>query len=95
MNKREEAVIAFKRKGLEAKNDVLVVMNMTPVPRHQFPIHVQGKKVWNEIFNSDAKKYGGAGDLTNSSIISHPQDEKGEWNQVLLNLPALSAIVLV
>ena len=95
INKREEAVIAFKRKGLEAKNDVLVVMNMTPVPRHQFPIHVQGKKVWNEIFNSDAKKYGGAGDLTNSSIISHPQDEKGEWNQVLLNLPALSAIVLV
>ena len=95
INKREEAVIAFKRKGLQPENDILVVMNMTPVPRHQFPIHVAGKKVWNEIFNSDAKKYGGAGDLTNTSILVHPQDEKGEWSQVLLNLPALSAIVLV
>ena len=95
INKREEAVIAFKRKGLKPENDILVVMNMTPVPRHQFPIHVAGKKVWNEIFNSDAKKYGGAGDLTNSSIVLHPQDEKGEWSQLLLNLPALSAIVLV
>ena len=95
INKREEAVIAFKRKGLKPENDILVVMNMTPVPRHQFPIHVAGKKVWNEIFNSDAKKYGGAGDLTNTSILVHPQDEKGEWSQVLLNLPALSAIVLV
>ncbi len=95
VNKREEAVIAFKRKGLKPENDILVVMNMTPVPRHQFPIHVEGKKLWNEIFNSDAKKYGGAGDLTNSSIVLHPQDEKGEWNQLLLNLPALSAIVLV
>ena len=94
INKREEAVIAFKRKGLKPENDILVVMNMTPVPRHQFPIHVAGKKVWKEIFNSDAKKYGGTGDLTNTSIILHPQDEKGEWNQVLLNLPALSAIVL-
>ena len=94
INKREEAVIAFKRKGLKSENDVLVVLNMTPVPRHQFPIHVQGKKGWSEIFNSDAKKYGGAGDLTNSSITSHAQDEKGNWNQLLLNLPALSAIVL-
>ena len=94
MNKREEGVIAFKRKGLQPENDILVVMNMTPVPRHQFPIHVQGKKVWSEIFNSDAKKFWGAGDLTNTSINSHPQDEKGEWNQLLLNLPALSAIVL-
>lgn len=94
INKREEAVIAFKRKGLKPENDVLVVMNMTPVPRHQFPIYVQGKKVWNEIFNSDAKIYGGAGDLTNTSIQSTAQDEKGDWNQLLLNLPALSAIVL-
>ena len=94
INKREEAVIAFKRKGLKPENDVLVVMNMTPVPRHQFPIHVQGKKVWSEIFNSDAKMYGGAGDLTNTSIKVTPQDEKGDWNQLLLNLPALSAIVL-
>ena len=95
INKREEAVIAFKRKGLKPENDVLVVMNMTPVPRHQFPIHVQGKKVWSEIFNSDAKKFWGAGDLTNTSIQVIPQDEKGDWNQLLLNLPALSAIVLV
>jgi len=94
INKREEAVIAFKRKGLKPENDILVVMNMTPVPRHQFPIHVAGKKRWNEIFNSDTKIYGGAGDLTNTSIVLHPQDEKGEWNQLLLNLPALSAIVL-
>jgi 1,4-alpha-glucan branching enzyme len=94
INKREEAVIAFKRKGLKPENDILIVMNMTPVPRHQFPIHVQGKKVWSEIFNSDAKKFWGVGDLTNTGIQSTPQDEKGDWNQLLLNLPALSAIVL-
>ena len=59
-----------------------------------FVFNVQGKKVWSEIFNSDAKKFWGAGDLTNTVIQSTPQNEKGDWNQLLLNLPALSAIVL-
>ena len=95
VNKREEAVIAFKRKGKNAEEDILVVMNMTPIPRYDFPIHVHGKKQWKEIFNSDAKKYWGVGDLNNASIPMHPQDEIGEWNKLLLNLPALSAIVLI
>jgi len=94
INKRSEAVIAFKRKGKNSQKDILVVMNMTPVPRHDFPIHVQGKKEWKEIFNSDATIFWGAGDLSNPAIVSLPQDEKGEWHQLLVNLPALSAIVL-
>ena len=94
VNKREEAVIAFKRKGKNAEDDILVVMNMTPLPRHAFPIHVYGKKQWKEIFNSDAKKYWGVGDLNNASIPMESQDENGDWNKLLLNLPALSAIVL-
>ncbi len=94
VNKREEAVIAFKRKGKNAHDDILVVMNMTPVPRYEFPIHVYGKKQWKEIFNSDDQKYWGVGDLKNASIPMESQDEKGDWNKLLLNLPALSAIVL-
>ncbi len=94
LNKRDEAVMAFKRKGNKPAEDVLVVLNLTPVPRHDYPIHVFGKKVWKEIFNSDAKQYWGAGDLSNPSIPMLGQEEKGEWNKLLLNLPALSAIVL-
>jgi 1,4-alpha-glucan branching enzyme len=94
VNKREEAVIAFKRKGKNPKDDILVVLNMTPIPRHQFSIHVHGNKTWKQLFNSDDKKYWGAGDLNNTTIPIYPQDEKGDWNELLLNLPALSAIVL-
>jgi 1,4-alpha-glucan branching enzyme len=94
VNKREEAVIAFKRKGKNPKDDILVVLNMTPIPRHQYSIHVHGNKTWKQLFNSDDKKYWGAGDLNNTTIPIYPQDEKGDWNELLLNLPALSAIVL-
>ena len=91
VNKREEAVIAFKRKGKNPKDDILVVLNMTPIPRHQYSIHVHGNKTWKQLFNSDDKKYWGAGDLNNTTIPIYPQDEKGDWNELLLNLPALSA----
>jgi len=93
-NKRQEGVVAYKRKGNKAQEDILVIMNMTPVPRHQFPIHVYGNKLWKEIFNSDAPEYWGVGDLYNAQISSTPQDENGEWVKLLLDLPALSAIVL-
>jgi 1,4-alpha-glucan branching enzyme len=94
LNKRDEAVMAFKRKGKKPAEDILVILNMTPVPRYNYPIHVFGKKAWKEIFNSDAKQYWGVGDLNNPNIPMEGQDEKGAWNKLLLNLPALAAIVL-
>jgi 1,4-alpha-glucan branching enzyme len=93
-NKRNEGVLAFKRKGKDNKQEVLVVLNTTPVPRHQFPIHVYGKKTWTEIFNSDAPNYWGVGDLYNDKIIAKSAPENKEWQILHLDLPALSAIVL-
>ncbi len=94
MNKRSEGVIAYRRKAKDWKNDVVVILNMTPVPRHDFPIHLYGKKQWKEIFNSDEKIFWGVGDLYNIDIQMEPQDEKEEWYKLNLQLPALSAIVI-
>jgi 1,4-alpha-glucan branching enzyme len=93
-NKRNEGVIAFKRKGKIPQEEIIVIMNMTPVPRHDFPIHVYGKSNWKEIFNSDAKEFWGVGDLYNPAIVGVSIDENNQWLKLLLNLPALSAIVL-
>jgi 1,4-alpha-glucan branching enzyme len=93
-NKRQEGIVAFKRKAMDWKEDVLVVLNLTPVPRHQFPIHVYGNKAWKEIFNSDDKAFWGVGDLYNSKIFATPQKENKDWVMLSLELPALSAVVL-
>jgi len=93
-NKRQEGVIAFKRKGKDPKDEILVVFNMTPVPRHQFPIHVAGKTVWTEIFNSDNKAFWGVGDLFNKEVKGVSVDGTNDWKTLHLELPALAAIVL-
>ena len=93
-NKRSEGVLAFMRKGNEASESVLVVLNMTPVSRTDFPIHVPGKKVWRQIFNTDAKEFWGVGDLSNDTITPKSNPENEQWGILTLQLPALAAIVL-
>ena len=93
-NKRSEGVLAFMRKGNEASESVLVVLNMTPVSRTDFPIHISGKKVWRQIFNTDATEFWGVGDLSNDTITPKSNPENEQWGILSLQLPALAAIVL-
>jgi|LauGreDrversion4_2_1035121.scaffolds.fasta_scaffold03273_7 1,4-alpha-glucan branching enzyme len=93
-NKRSEGVLAFMRKGKDSAESVLVVLNMTPVSRTDFPIHVQGKKVWRQIFNTDAKEFWGVGDLSNDIISTISNTENEQWGVLTVQLPALAAIVL-
>jgi 1,4-alpha-glucan branching enzyme len=94
MNQRQEGIIAFKRNGKDVNASILVVFNMTPVPRHQVPIHVYGKSIWKEIFNSDAKAFWGTGNETNYNIKGVSVDGTNDWQVLHLDLPPLAAIVL-
>jgi 1,4-alpha-glucan branching enzyme len=94
LNQRQEGIIAFKRKGKDPKQDILVVFNITPVPRHQCPIHVNGKSIWKEIFNSDAKAFWGSGDVYNQEVHALSANEPNNGCFLQLELPPLAAIVL-
>jgi len=94
LNHREESVIAYKRKGKEPKNDLLIVLNLTPVVRRDWKIQVSGKEEWKEIFNSDAKKYWGTGDTFNPEILTTEVDKNENLYEINMHLPPLGAIVL-
>jgi 1,4-alpha-glucan branching enzyme len=94
LNQRQEGIIAFKRKGKDSEQAILVVFNMTPVPRHQFPIRVQGKTIWKEIFNSDDHAFWGSGDVKNQNIQCGSVDGANQLQEIHLELPPLAAIVL-
>jgi 1,4-alpha-glucan branching enzyme len=94
LNHRQESVVVYKRKGLNAKQDVLVVLNMTPTVHHDWIIEVKGKSEWKEIFNSDAKEYWGTGNVYNPIINATLIDKKTKTYQLKINLPPLAGIVL-
>ncbi len=67
---------------------------MTPVSRYNFEVTVKDKKDWEEIFNSDAKKYWGTGDVYNPKVITAIVDKDEKIYRLQLNLPPLAGIVL-
>lgn len=91
LNKREEAVITFCRKGNDSANDLIIVLNMTPVVRHNWQISINDSGPWQEILNSDQRIFGGTGDVYNPDIFIEESEEAFFLN---LHLPPLGGVVL-
>jgi len=89
----QNAVISFIRKGENPKDDVVVVCNFTQIVRDNYRIGLPRKGKLIEIFNSDAKIYGGS-DIANPgklTIEASPYD--GRDYSIELQLPPLSVSV--
>jgi 1,4-alpha-glucan branching enzyme len=60
-NDSEASVLSFLRKGRTPGDEILVVVNFTPVPRQNYRVGVPRGGRWLEVLNSDAPLYGGSG----------------------------------
>jgi 1,4-alpha-glucan branching enzyme len=89
----EESVISFVRKGRSKDDILLVVCNMTPIPRHRYRVGVPKSGRWKEILNSDAREYGGSGQGNFGGVDSVPVLCNKRYNSVLLTLPPLGIVV--
>ena len=93
LNHRSEGVICYKRKGKNKKDDVLVLLNTTPVTRQDWKVQVYDKAEWTEVFNSDRTDYYGSGNVYNPSPAVHLVDKKTGLYEINCHLPALGAII--
>ncbi len=59
-NDAEQSVFAYLRFGADGTAPVLVVCNLTPVPRYGYRMGVPTAGNWREILNTDAGLYGGS-----------------------------------
>ncbi|MGF7080053.1 1,4-alpha-glucan branching protein GlgB [Mucilaginibacter sp. UYCu711] len=89
----DDSVVVFARKGHDAKNDLLVVLNMTPVSRTNFRVGVPAAGNWKEIFNSDKQEYWGAGITNKSTLTSEAVSWHGRNNSINITLSPLAASV--
>jgi 1,4-alpha-glucan branching enzyme len=94
LNHRAEGVIVYRRKGKLAANDVVVILNVTPVVRRNWKIQLKGKSAWAEIFNSDHKNYWGTSDVYNPVIETSLVDKKTKLYEINVHLPALAGVVI-
>ena len=90
----ENTVFAFRRRSGAPREDVLIVMNATPVPRESYRVGVPHAGRWRECLNSDSDLYGGSnmgnrGGVESDDIPAHEQAQS-----IALTLPPLSLLAL-
>ncbi|WP_235854076.1 1,4-alpha-glucan branching protein GlgB [Mucilaginibacter terrenus] len=88
-----DSIIVYLRKGVDAANDLVVVLNMTPVTRSNYRIGLPASGTWSEIFNSDATAYWGSGSLNTEPIVSEAQAWHGKENSMHVNVPPLAVSI--
>ena len=94
-NDGDANVISYKRMSID-KTELIVLINFSPIKRDGYQINVDGSGEYEEVFSSDATKYGGNGYLNTDGIKTAKYlDISGkEQNYLKINLPALSGIVI-
>jgi 1,4-alpha-glucan branching enzyme len=87
-----ESVIVYGRKGHADEHVILVALNFTPVPRENYRIGVPRPGRWRELFNSDAKEYGGSGRGNMGGVETTPVPWDGRRHSIVVELPPLGAV---
>ncbi|VVE61999.1 1,4-alpha-glucan branching enzyme [Pandoraea captiosa] len=78
-NDRDNSVLAYLRFGTPSHEDMaardvcLVVVNFTPIPRHDYRVGVPVAGRWREVLNSDLPCYGGSGVTNGGPHGQHAQ----------------------
>ena len=90
----EDSTLSYVRRGKNPEDFVVVVMNFTPVPRHEYRLGVPRGGWYREIFNSDSTYYGGSNVGNGAGVLASDMTSHGRPASVLLTLPPLAAIVL-
>ncbi|OAZ05515.1 1,4-alpha-glucan branching protein GlgB [Flavobacterium succinicans] len=89
----ENAVMTYIRKGNDPKNDLIVICNFTPVVRENYRIGIPRKGELVELFNSDAKLFGGSGVQQSEKLKVEATPYDGRDYSIALTLPPLAISV--
>src|SRR5262249_12371826 len=87
----DRSVISYVRR--DGARHLVVVLNLTPVPRPDYRVGVPGAGRYTVVLSTDDLRYGGAGQPT-PDVRTERVDFWGWTRSVCVDLPPLSALVL-
>ncbi|MDC8004642.1 1,4-alpha-glucan branching protein GlgB [Aureisphaera galaxeae] len=93
-NDAENSVLAYLRKGNDEKDTVMVICNMTPMPRENYRIGLPEKGKYRLIFNSDDAEFLGSGFPVKKQYTSEDVPWQFREQSAVFNLPPLAMIAL-
>ncbi|HSN99576.1 MAG TPA: 1,4-alpha-glucan branching protein GlgB, partial [Candidatus Nanopelagicales bacterium] len=93
-NDADHSVLIYERRGEREEDLVVVALNFTPVPWHNYRVGVPAAGTWEEVLNTDAASFGGSGHGNLGGVEAAPVAWHGRDFSVSLTLPPLGAVLL-
>ncbi|MBI4920286.1 MAG: 1,4-alpha-glucan branching protein GlgB [Devosia nanyangense] len=92
-NDHANSVFAWVRRSNGA-NPIVVVANMTPVPRDNYRVPMPREGQWSERINTDAAWYAGSNTGNQGKVVAHKNEGPGHPAYADLYLPPLATLIL-
>ena len=90
---KDRSVYSFVRKSSTGKNNLLFIMNMTPIKWENYMVPVPKKKKYKLIANSDEEQFGGWGNEVPAEISADAVPCHSQEYSIKLDLPPYCAVV--
>jgi len=87
------SVLSFLRQDAEHFHQVVVIANLTPVPRLQYRVGLPRPGKWRELLNSDAAVFGGSNMGNLGGVVAADKPCHGQPCSADFALPPLSILV--
>jgi 1,4-alpha-glucan branching enzyme len=91
-NDAPQSTLSWLRRSPGPGQEVVIVCNFTPVPRHNYRVGVPREGVWRERLNSDARHYGGSNLGSLGELDATPVPQHGYPYSLNLLLPPLAIV---
>ena len=92
---KDRSTYSFFRKASNGKNNLMFIINMTPMKWENYKVGVPKKKKYKLLLNSDDVRFGGQGMEVPAEITSVKESCDYRNYSLTLNLPPYSALIFV
>ncbi|MDO4302978.1 MAG: 1,4-alpha-glucan branching protein GlgB [Bacillota bacterium] len=92
---KERSTYSFFRKSTTGKNNLLFVINMTPVKWEKYKLGVPAKKKYKLLLNSTEERFGGCGEVIPKEITAKKEYVDYRDYSITFDLPPYAALVFV
>lgn len=89
----ERSILVYYRKGHERADDLIIILNLTPIVRDAYRVGLPTKGRYEILLNSDDQVYFGSG-VGCKSVMAEPYPWMHKAHSAELTLPPLSGLIL-
>lgn len=92
---KDRSVYSFYRKSENGKNELLFILNMTPMKWENYVVGVPKKKKYKLLLNSDDKKFAGNGNVIPKELTPEAKPCNNQKYSIAFDLPPYTAAIFL